>query len=79
VKVHEEETERAEQVENRGAPHRPTAQAVMQAPLALLGAIFSTPRGATSALNLARSLGRNFPLLLFARDDWGSFFASRGH
>lgn len=67
MKEHEEEVaeQKAEQVHTAGARTSPTAQAVIQAPLALLGAIFSTPRGATSALKLARSLGRNLPLVVF--------------
>jgi hypothetical protein len=41
-----------------------TAQAVMQAPVALLGAGLPAPGGATTALKVARILGRNFPLVL---------------
>jgi hypothetical protein len=41
-----------------------TAQAMMQAPLALLGAVLTMPGGATSALKVARILGRNYPLVL---------------
>ena len=33
-----------------------------QAPLALLGALFTMPGGATSALKVAQVLGRNFPV-----------------
>jgi hypothetical protein len=40
------------------------AQVVTQAPIALLGALFSMPGGASSALSVARLLGRNFPLVL---------------
>jgi len=40
------------------------AQAIVQAPLALLGALFTTPGGATSAFKVARLLGRNLPLVL---------------
>jgi hypothetical protein len=36
-----------------------------QAPLALLGALFSAPGGATSAIKVGRILGRNWPLVLF--------------
>jgi hypothetical protein len=35
-----------------------------QAPLALVGALLSAPRGATSVFKVARVLGRNFPLVL---------------
>jgi hypothetical protein len=41
-----------------------TAQAVVQTPIALLGALVSMPGGAASALSIARLLGRNFPLVL---------------
>jgi hypothetical protein len=40
------------------------AQAVTQAPIAWLGALFSLPGGPSSALSVARLLGRNFPLVL---------------
>jgi hypothetical protein len=39
-----------------------TAQAMLQAPLALAGALFAAPGGAISALKIAGVLGRNFPL-----------------
>jgi hypothetical protein len=35
-----------------------------QAPLAVLGALFTMPGGASSALKVAQVLGRNFPLVL---------------
>jgi hypothetical protein len=35
-----------------------------QAPLALVGALLSAPRGATLVFKVARVLGRNFPLVL---------------
>jgi hypothetical protein len=41
-----------------------TVQAVVQTPIALLGALFSVPGGPASALSIARVLGRNFPLVL---------------
>jgi hypothetical protein len=37
---------------------------MVQAPLALLGALFSAPGGAAGAFKIARVLGRNFPLVL---------------
>jgi hypothetical protein len=40
-----------------------TAQAVLQAPLAVAGALFAAAGGATSALKIAGVLGRNFPLV----------------
>jgi hypothetical protein len=41
-----------------------TAQAMVQAALALAGALFASPGGATTALRVARIMGRNFPLVL---------------
>jgi hypothetical protein len=40
------------------------AAAVVQMPLALLGALFSGPAGPSSVLSLARVLGRNLPLVI---------------
>ena len=40
------------------------AQAAVQTPIALLGALLSMPGGGSSALSVARLLGRNFPLVL---------------
>lgn len=42
-----------------------TAQALVQTPIALLGALMTMPGGATGALNAVRILGRNWPLVLF--------------
>lgn len=68
VRVKEQEAEvaekQAEQVDTRETFSGATAQAMLQTPLALLGAAFSAPGGATSALKVARLLGRNFPLVL---------------
>jgi Na+/melibiose symporter-like transporter len=65
VKEHEEEVaeQQAEQSDNEAVSDA-TAQAMMQVPLALLGAVFTMPGGATSALKVARILGRNYPLVL---------------
>jgi hypothetical protein len=41
-----------------------TAQALIQTPVALLGAQFATPGGAATGLSVARALGRNWPLVL---------------
>jgi len=41
-----------------------TAQALAQAPLALLGTLMTMPGGAAGALSAARMLGRNWPLVL---------------
>jgi hypothetical protein len=68
VSVKEQEEEEAEQLAEEAdtgeAVSEATAQAVVQTPIALLGALFSMPGGATSALSAARLLGRNFPLVL---------------
>ena len=66
VKEHEEEVEehKAEQTDTQEVVSDATAQALLQAPIALLGAVFSAPGGATTALKVARILGRNFPLVL---------------
>jgi hypothetical protein len=40
------------------------AAAAVQIPLALLGALFSSPGGSISVMSLARVLGRNLPLVL---------------
>ena len=66
VKEHEDEVaeEKAEHAETREVVDDATTQAMMQAPIALLGALFTSPGGATTALKVARLLGRNFPLVL---------------
>jgi uncharacterized membrane protein len=66
VNQKEHHDEVAEQkTENAGAQMSDgTAQAVQQLPLALLGAQFTTPSGATGAFKAARLLGRNLPLVL---------------
>jgi hypothetical protein len=66
VKEYEEEVaeEKAEAVDTQQVVSDATAQAITQAPVALLGALFTTPGGATSALKVARILGRNWPLVL---------------
>ena len=68
VSVKEQEEEQAEQLAEEADTQEvvsdATAQAIVQTPIALLGALFTTPGGATSALSVARLLGRNFPLVL---------------
>jgi len=66
VKEHEEEVaeEAAAQTDTQQIVSDAASQAMMQAPLALLGTVFATPGGATSALKMAQVLGRNFPLVL---------------
>jgi hypothetical protein len=68
VSVKEQEEAKAEQLAEEADTQEvvsdATAQAMVQTPIALLGALFTTPGGATSALGVARLLGRNFPLVL---------------
>lgn len=66
VKEHGEEVaeRQAEQSDTQQMVSDATSQALLQAPLALLGALFTTPGGATSALKVGSILGRNFPLVL---------------
>jgi hypothetical protein len=66
VKEQEEEKaeQQAEQADTGEVVSEAAAQAVMQTPVALLGALFGMPGGASSALSVARLLGRNFPLVL---------------
>jgi hypothetical protein len=68
VSVKEQEEEEAEQLaeetDTAEVVTEAAAQAVVQTPIALLGALFSMPGGASSALSVVRVLGRNFPLVL---------------
>jgi hypothetical protein len=66
VKEHDEEVaeQKVEEADTEGVLGDATAQALTQAPLALLGALFAAPGGATTAFKLAGILGRNFPLVL---------------
>ena len=66
VKEQEEEVaeQKAEQADTQSALGDATAQALTQAPLALLGGLFAAPGGATTAFKVASMLGRNFPLVL---------------
>ena len=66
-KEHEDEVadEAAEEADTSKVATEVAAQAPLaQAPLALLGALFTVPGGASSALKVAQVLGRNFPLVL---------------
>jgi hypothetical protein len=65
VKEHEEEVaeQKAQRADTADIASDAT-QALLQAPLALLGAVMSAPGGATSAFKIARILARNFPLVL---------------
>jgi hypothetical protein len=66
VKEHEEEAaeEQAAKTDTEEVVSEATAQALVQTPIALLGALFSMPGGAAGALGAARLLGRNWPLVL---------------
>ena len=66
VKEHEEEKaeQLAEETDTEEVVSDATAQAIVQTPIALLGTLLTTGDGATSALSVARLLGRNFPLVL---------------
>jgi hypothetical protein len=66
VKEHDEEAaeEKAEATDTQEVVSDATAQAMVQAPLALLGALFTAPGGASSAIKVAGILGRNYPLVL---------------
>jgi hypothetical protein len=62
VREHEEEVAEAEaeKADTAGV----ASEVAMQAPLALLGALFSSPAGPASALGMIKLLGRNLPLVL---------------
>lgn len=66
VKEHEEEVaeKKAEKEDTQEVVSDATAQALTQAPLALLGGLFATPGGGTMALKIAGILGRNYALVL---------------
>jgi hypothetical protein len=62
VKEHEEEV--ADEVAEEAETSKVATEVAAQAPLALLGALFTMPGGPSSALKVAQVLGRNFPLVL---------------
>lgn len=76
VKEHEEEVaeQKAEQTDAKEVIGDATAQAMMQAPLALLGAAFTAPGGATTVLKLVRLFARNWPLILLVMLIGGLFW-----
>ena len=71
VKEHEEEVaeQQAAKTDTEEVVSDATAQALVQTPIALLGALMTMPGGAAGALSAARLLGRNWPLVLLAGDD----------
>ncbi len=68
VSVKEQEEEiaesRAEQHDTAEVGIDAAAQAAVQLPIALLGALFSSPVGATAAVGGVKMLGRNIPLVV---------------
>jgi hypothetical protein len=66
MKEHEEEVteQQAEKTDTEEVVSEATAQALVQGPIALLGALVTMPGGAAGALSAARLLGRNWPLVL---------------
>jgi hypothetical protein len=66
VKEHEEEVaeQQAAKADTEEVVTDATAQAIVQTPIALLGALMTMPGGATGALSAVRLLGRNWPLVL---------------
>jgi hypothetical protein len=66
VKEHEDEVaeQEAAKTDTQEVVSDATAQALVQTPIALLGALMTMPGGATGALSAARLLGRNWPLVL---------------
>jgi hypothetical protein len=56
--------EQAAKADTADVASNTAAAAAVQVPLALLGALFSSPAGPSSVLSLARVLGRNLPLVL---------------
>ena len=61
-KEHEEEV--ADEAAEEADTSKVATDVAAQAPLALLGALFTMPGGASSALKVAQVLGRNIPLVL---------------
>lgn len=65
VKEHEEEVaeQQAAEADTEEVVSDATAEALVQTPIALLGALMTMPGGAAGALGAARLLGRNLPLV----------------
>ena len=66
VKEHQEEVaeQEAAKTDTEQVVSDATAGAMVQTPIALLGALMTMPGGAAGALGAARLLGRNWPLVL---------------
>jgi hypothetical protein len=80
VKEHEEEVaeQEAAKTDTQEAVSEATAQALVQTPIALLGAFMTMPGGAAGALGAARLLGRNWPLGCAACRDRRVILAHQG-
>jgi MFS family permease len=63
-KHEEEEEQKSEEADTGKVVSDATAQALVQAPIALFGALLTTQGGGTSALKVARLAGRNLPLVM---------------
>ena len=64
VSFKENEEEVADEAAQEADTSKMANDVAAQAPVALLGALFTMPGGASSALKMAKVLGRNFPLVL---------------
>jgi len=66
VKEHQEEVaeQEAAKTDTEQVVSDATAEAMVQTPIALLGALMTMPGGAAGALSAGRLLGRNWPLVL---------------
>ena len=66
IKEHEEEVaeQQAAKTDTEEVVSEATAEALVQAPIALLGALLTMPGGAVGALSAVRLLARNWPLVV---------------
>jgi hypothetical protein len=64
--------------DTQGVVSDATAQAVVQTPIALLGALMTMPGGAAGALSAARLLARNLPLALLLVMIGALFWPTKG-
>ena len=64
VKEHEEEVAEQQATKTEEVVSDATAQAFVQTPIALLGALMTLPGGSAGALSAVRLLARNLPLVL---------------
>ena len=80
VKEHEEEVaeQKAEETDTQEVMSDATAQAMVQAPLALLGTLLTIPGGASGAFKVAGVLAKNFPLVLLLVAIGALFWPTKG-